>query len=47
MKTFKQIITIFLSFYLKQTLEELKKKLTHQWDFIRLQADAQIKFFFI
>ena len=27
----------------KQQLEHMKKKLTHQWDFIRMQADAQIK----
>ena len=25
------------------TLEDLKKKLAHQWDFIKMQADAQIK----
>lgn len=26
-----------------RVLEDLKRKLTHQWDFIKMQADAQIK----
>ncbi len=40
------IILLNKIYYLKlfqQALEDLKKKLTHQWDFIRLQADAQIR----
>ena len=28
------------------TLEDLRKKLAHQWDFIKMQADAQIKYEF-
>ena len=28
----------------KQSLDDLKKKLIHQWDFIQVQADAQIKY---
>ena len=42
MKNLNQFQNVFINNF-KRILDDLKKKLFHQWDFVKMQAEAQFK----